>query len=705
MRTLSVVTFMLAAAFTLCAAPAVQETDMPPAYRTWGNTLDYPSPQSPVSMQYMNAYDIDKNGFVFINDGHFYTAAGRIRFIGMNFSFETMFPEARDAERIAAHLAGLGINCVRIHHIDLRDIWGKYKDTQEQFDEAQLDRMDYFVAQLKKRGVYVNLNLHVSRKYPSTKDYDYRKVMTDPSFLYGKGIDTFMPELIEMQKQYATALLNHVNKYTGLAYKDDPVMAMLEINNENSFYRGTFYYNAMDKLPENFREVIRKKWNAFLSRKYSSTDTSDLPDKKTLPTLMPLKQQDFIAFIHDTERAYWNEMVAFVKKAGVRVPVTGTQLEFSFLDLGDCYDYVDTHAYWRHPSFPGKSWDMANFYVRNESMLGYEKNTITAELVTDRIAGKPYTVSEYDHPYPNEYCAEGVPFIAVNAALQDYDAFFFFTFGASDGSIRFFDYFNNFAKKHLLPFAAAAFRSGKVAPLSNAVLLTINRGDMLTAALAKTRNPFRELLTVPMITGSRIGVAVTDGEALSPDKEVQSKKAAPEARFAWNCSTNDYRSSYLKLDERTVKLYMGFSAGTEVYSFSGMTLSKVESPGGNFIFSAFNRDGAIGDRGTYIVTLASRNRYSGVEYLDYSKKQPLPAGDNHGLRVMAASKTKNNVEYIECLGGTVTMALPAAAQAVCYGIGNTGMKSSDVPVSVNGNSISFTIDPSYNTIVYVLEVR
>ena len=50
---------------------------------------------------------------------------------------------------------------------------------------------------------------------------------------YFKGVDNFFPPMIEQQRDFARALLTHVNPFTGLAYTADPAVAFIEINNEN----------------------------------------------------------------------------------------------------------------------------------------------------------------------------------------------------------------------------------------------------------------------------------------------------------------------------------------------------------------------------------------------------------------------------------------------------------------------------------------
>jgi hypothetical protein len=44
------------------------------------------------------------------------------------------------------------------------------------------------------------------------------------------------------------------------------------------------------------------------------------------------------------------------------------------------------------------------------------------------MAGRAFTVSEVNHPNPNEYGAEMIPILAAYAALQDWDGIYFYTF-------------------------------------------------------------------------------------------------------------------------------------------------------------------------------------------------------------------------------------------------------------------------------------
>lgn len=209
-------------------------------------------------------------------EGHIVDPDGRrVRFLGTNFTHAEAFPDHARAERLARRLASLGINIVRIHHIDKSEtpqgIW-KDKPWHNELDPDQLDKLDYLFYQFKKNGIYADLNLHVSHRYWLGEDFskDGLKNNRERTVLlpqYAKGLDRIEDDFIAQQKNYARMLLGHTNVYTGLRYAEDPVIAIVEINNESSFHG----LNPMT-LPTYCRERVQAKFNAWLRAKYGSTE-------------------------------------------------------------------------------------------------------------------------------------------------------------------------------------------------------------------------------------------------------------------------------------------------------------------------------------------------------------------------------------------------------------------------------------------------
>ena len=200
--------------------------------------------------------------------GHFFAGAKRVRIWGVNLCFGACFPTHKDAERIAARMAAFGINSVRFHHMDStafpRGIWDR-KDPFKLSSQA-LDRLDYLIDQLARKGIRSNINLHVSRTHSRVL-----KLPNPGSGLnYDKMVGIFTPALIEAQKKYARDLLTHVNPYRKRRYADDPAVAFVEITNENSL----FLWGAEQKLralPEFYATILRRRYAAWLKGRYGTT--------------------------------------------------------------------------------------------------------------------------------------------------------------------------------------------------------------------------------------------------------------------------------------------------------------------------------------------------------------------------------------------------------------------------------------------------
>lgn len=208
-----------------------------------------------------------QDGFVKAVDSRFVDARGPRYFTGTNICFGGCFPEHDQAARVAADLARFGINLVRLHYVHHRFPPGKKYSTPDSFIEPiQLEKFDYLFDQLKRRGIYVYMQLNIARKFGKASGFEN----ADKLPWYNNGIDNIEPRMIALQKKYVHDLLTHVNPYTGLAYKDDPAIITLELANENSIVR-SWYSGKLDNLPSSYAEHFTKMWNDWLTHKYKTT--------------------------------------------------------------------------------------------------------------------------------------------------------------------------------------------------------------------------------------------------------------------------------------------------------------------------------------------------------------------------------------------------------------------------------------------------
>ena len=237
--------------------------------------ISYDAPDNASSMTHLLDGPAGKGGFVRIENGRFVDDRGPVRLHATNLTGPANFPTHDAADKLAARLARFGINCVRLHYFD--EAYGNFMTpkrlgiiaddptTQRNFDPVQVDRQDYMIAALKRHGIYVNINLHVARFW------DERDGFVQGGPWANKGLDNFEPRMIELQKEYAKKLLTRVNPYTKLAYTDDPCVALVEINNENALF-SQYHGGGIDSLPEPYAAELQKQWNAWLAKRYASTE-------------------------------------------------------------------------------------------------------------------------------------------------------------------------------------------------------------------------------------------------------------------------------------------------------------------------------------------------------------------------------------------------------------------------------------------------
>lgn len=237
---------------------------------------------SALDLSGMNPEPAGARGRVIVKGGHFATEAdgNRIRFWGCNISSEQNFLSPGDADILARRLAQGGINIARLHHMDNPwgtatggSIWSKDRPDHLQIDAGQLDKLHRLVAALKTRGIYSNVNLKVSKTLVPEDGFPASIAQTPP---FQKQVDYFQHRMVELQKEYARQLLTAKNPYTGLSLAEDPAVAVVEINNENSLLgqRTRDAGRRLEQLlPEPFRGELAALWSQWLAKKYADDAT------------------------------------------------------------------------------------------------------------------------------------------------------------------------------------------------------------------------------------------------------------------------------------------------------------------------------------------------------------------------------------------------------------------------------------------------
>ncbi|MBE6589206.1 MAG: hypothetical protein E7643_03420 [Ruminococcaceae bacterium] len=367
-----------------------------------------------ISFVFADERPAGKHGFLRAEGRYFVFEDGtRARFWGTNFNSGGCFPTHAVAESLASRLSSVGINLVRFHQIDAE--WstpnlfafskGK-RIVDASPDPVSLERLDYLIYCLKEAGIYCYMDMFTYRKFRSDEGVPDVLSLADAA----KPYCIFSRRLIELQKELATRLWTHVNPYTGLAYCDDPVFVMAEITNEcHLFTRGQPI--LLEVYRKEFLSLFEKWRDARgISKETLSTDEIDPNDL----------QNDLLNdFKTELQAEYFEEMRAHLRKIGVRIPITGTNMGHTPCNMKSQagMDYTDDHAYLFH----GK-WMEFEKSCAHVTISQCEEPYL-AHCALSSYSDKPLFISEWDMPWPNDFRAESPIYNAAIGCLQEWSGF------------------------------------------------------------------------------------------------------------------------------------------------------------------------------------------------------------------------------------------------------------------------------------------
>ena len=185
-------------------------------------------------------------------------------------------------------------------------------------------------------------------------------------------------------------------------------------------------------------------------------------------------------FYYELESRYDQVMYRFLRdelKLAALVEGTNHNYGLPCLRAESLLDLMDCHAYWQHPRFPRQPWSQTDWDIGNTPMLDAPQGNCISQLCRSSVVGKPFTVSEYNHPFPNEYGCEMPLLLAAYASLQDWDAVYGYTFLhkwterelSGDVVTGYFDLANEVSKMVQMPVASLMFQKHFVRPAEKLV--------------------------------------------------------------------------------------------------------------------------------------------------------------------------------------------------------------------------------------------
>jgi len=631
--------------------------------------------------------------------------------------FGANFPKHDDAEKVVARMAKYGINCIRLHSLDeFPSPRGLLQADLGTPDPDQFDKLDYLIAQLKRNGIYVDVVLHASRTYPGFPLWDGM-----PPFF--KGIDIFYPPMVQAQHQYASMLLSHLNRYTGLTYKDDSVVAFVEINNEDGLMF-EWWSGALDNMPDPYRGELQRQWNTWLRVKYRrmaalrrawggdtqviaptaradswAENPASLVLRRTFVSRTLSVQRDWVRFLWDTERHFWNNMRSFLKvNLLAKSLIIGTQVSYSPSEIQADLDVLDDHAYWQHPSFEGSAWDPDNWTIKNLSMAGAADGGTIPRLALGRVIGKPYICSEYSHPAPNTYSSESLLLLAAYAGLQDWDGILAYDYSkrqdawSQPGVTNFFDIDRHTTKMATLPVAGALFVRGDVQSTRVPTVACASLKDTLERV--RTSGPRLRAgdLGLPLFTSleTAIGIAPCDTRPVTHDQpDARSPFHDRRDQLSW---ASDSGKGVVTIDTPRSKAVIGF-VSTHPYVLGDVTITP-----GNTIQGWAAITVTVMEGNTF--TTARRILVTATGY-----SQNIDALWTSTDRTSLGRHWGSGPMVVEGIPVSITLPYNSAGETTASSLDPSGHHQVTVPVEVIDGRRRVQLTADYHTIWYALEIR
>lgn len=667
-----------------------------------------------------------------------------VKFWGIDASMtETVEAQERQARFYAKH----GINMIRQHPV--QSVLGSLRRDGERryFDAERLDRFDRWFSILKSHGIYMTWSIFYHHVVLPDEGIDPALYNELPSSGGGKdtyGFATFIEEYQDSQWDYARRLLGHVNPYTGLAYKDDPALAVVEARNEDSvffhnplgdaFVRGRSHPHHAERLKRMWQQWVKQRygtdaalaqaWGA--GRKKAAIYNSDgsvrsRPDSvdevnmylyaawemegdgpRSNKTAERARMGDFIRFLAEMQRRTYETYQQRLRDLGYRAVTVSTAwkaggpaAEAANLWTDDAMDAIDRHNYCGGGA---GGHGITIGAVNNGTHLDKPGRGLLSSGLW-QVEDKPFLMTEWTQKPPNQWKAEIAPLMAFyGMGLQGWDALYHFAGSRSymgDGWPGMSSYVTE-TPHYIGLFPALAFalyyghfEEGAVVAARRPALGDVFAGvDALEQKHGTTGYDENELLAqgdtpVESLAVGRVTLKIADGQGPSQPADLSGwfNPRARTVRSNTGQLTWDYGRRVVLVHAPRTQGIIGF-AGGGVYDLPGVAVEAIDTPFLVLLFTPLDNRSLVESQ-HILITAMAQDKQLGAVYNETGTELLQAGGPPLLLEPVQAT--------LRFKGDRVT-----SARAVdVYGV------PTDLELERDGNTIR--IDGRYGT--YYYEVR
>lgn len=408
----------------------------------------------------LNEKEAGARGFVkAAGDGFALGDGTPVRFWAVNCGPGIVQLAPKQIDYLGARLAKCGVNMVRFHGA----IFDQNARDPAQVDAALLAKLHYFIAALKKQGIYTKLSFYFPLWFDVKPGYGlegYDSIQNTKPF----ALLYFEPRMQQIYKSWAKTLLTTVNPHTKLAPGQDPGVAIVEVINEDSLFFWTF---GEKNIPAAQMMKLEKQFGAWLAKRHGSLAkalgqwpgtkhknddaagghaglfdawhmTADGAGKGAPDKRARIGEQ--VRFLAETQRDFYAQTAKFFREeCGAKNLVSASNWKTAderVLQPVERWTYAAGEVIDRHAYFGGKhSGPRASYAVSVGDTFSDRAAVLdpaAAPLGVVTTAGHPQIVSEIGWTMPNRLRADNALLLSAYGSLQGVDAYFLFAVNSPD---------------------------------------------------------------------------------------------------------------------------------------------------------------------------------------------------------------------------------------------------------------------------------